>query len=138
MSSEPSTKSVIVNTIENLRWRLDREFSPDTAAPSTRPGTPSAGHCAVASIIVRELLGGDHVSAAVHGVSHWFNLVPASDTEAPLFVDVTADQFGMPAIIAEESSPHEGWRLRDPADINADTWRRAFLLMFRLTWGGRR
>src|SRR5688572_11633064 len=85
---------------KQLRARLDRAFRPDTAAQGLEGSVPSAGHCAVASVVAHNILGGHLVSAIVGGVSHWFNRIPFGDRL--LDIDLTADQFGnLPILVAE-------------------------------------
>ena len=49
---------------------------------------PSAGQCAVTSLVVQDFFGGDLLQSTVQGVSHYWNRLP-DGTE----VDLTRDQF---------------------------------------------
>lgn len=99
-----------------LREILNKCFSPDTSNDGKDGLALSHGHCALVSILIKELYGGKHVSAVIDGVSHWFNL-----TEAGLWVDLTADQFGLDAVICTRQPPYENYRFRDEQDINQST-----------------
>lgn len=124
-----------VAKLEDLRQRLELAFAPDTALPRAVVGqppecTPSSGHCAVVSAIVREAFGGDLVSASVNGESHWFNRVQVHGDAFD--VDLTGDQFGFPRLqIAPPASLYEGTRRRMPEDLNVETLQRAVTLAER-------
>src|SRR5262249_54554099 len=77
---------------KELRTRLDPAFRPDTAAQGLEGTVPSAGHCAVASVVVQNIIGGELASALVGGISHWFNRIRFGDHVFD--IDITADQFG--------------------------------------------
>jgi len=113
-----------------LRARLDKSFSPDTALNGPRSAVPSAGHCAAAAAIVWETLGGSLVSTSLKGMSHWFNRIRVDDQLLDL--DITGDQFSYPAVQikpAEELYPYT--RERSPDELNAETLQRAVLLACR-------
>ena len=113
-----------------LRARLDKSFSPDTALNGLQSDVPSAGHCAAAAAIVWKTLGGSLVSTSLKGMSHWFNRIQADDQLLDL--DITGDQFGYPAVQikpAEELSPYT--RERSPDELNDETLHRAALLARR-------
>jgi hypothetical protein len=114
-----------------LRARLEKGFSPDTAWNGLQNEVPSTGHCAAAAAIVWEKLGGSLVSANVNGISHWFNRIQIDDQL--LDFDLTGDQFGYPVLQikpAEELYPHT--RERSPDELNDETLRRAVLLARRI------
>jgi len=79
-----------------LRTQLERAFSPDTAVPDSKGGTPSSGHCAATAYLVQKLFDGDYVSATVQGQSHWFNRIEIDETSVD--IDLTGDQFGLSAL----------------------------------------
>jgi len=113
-----------------LRARLAKSFSPDTALDGLQGDVPSSGHCAAAAAIVLERLGGALISANVHGISHWFNRVRIDDQLLDL--DITGDQFGYPVVQikpAEELYPYT--RKRSPDELNDETLHRAALLARR-------
>jgi len=113
-----------------LRARLDKSFSPDTALNGLPSDVPSTGHCAAAAAIVWKTLGGSLVSTSLNGMSHWFNRVQADDQL--LDFDITGDQFGYPAVQikpAEELYPHT--HERSPDELNDETLQRATLLARR-------
>jgi len=113
-----------------LRARLDKSFSPDTAWNGQQSDVPSSGHCAAATAIVWETLGGSLVSANVHGISHWFNRVRIDDQLLDL--DLTGDQFGYPAVqIKPAKELYPQTRERSPSELNDETLRRAILLARR-------
>lgn len=113
-----------------LRARLEKNFSPDTALNGLQSDVPSAGHCAAAAAIVWKRLGGSLVSTSLKGMSHWFNRLQVDDQLLDL--DITGDQFGYPAIQikpAEELYPYT--RERSPDELNDETLQRAALLARR-------
>ncbi len=128
--------------LAGLRAELVEVFAEDTAsidAEAKRVGwrnlPPSTGHCAVASILVRSLFGGDFMSARVHGASHWFNSIPING--ALYEADITGDQFGLARVRVklvrgpgDEIYPES--RVRHVDDINAGTWSRYRVLVARL------
>lgn len=136
-----------------LRQILESVFSKDTASPGTAPTTPSAGHCAVSSIIVNCLLGpsaglggscqfvstkvnSDGTSSGLPLISHWFNRIQFS-YETPygseVDVDLTGDQFGRPAIqIGPAGSLYPNTVIRDEMSLNTETLDRAFILLERV------
>lgn len=120
--------------LEELRSRLDLVFANDTAAPGTPPSDRprSCGHCAVVAILVRDLIGGEYVSTAIGGLSHWFNRVVNDGVW--IDVDLTGDQFGQAAVGI--GSPNELWpntRSRSAFDINVATTKRYVTLRYRLS-----
>lgn len=113
-----------------LRRRLEVAYRPDTAAPGFSGSTASTGQCAATSVITRQILGGEMVSAKVEGVSHWFNRFRVND--AFFDADITGDQFGRPVLqIAREGDLYAETQLRSPEHLNAETLRRARLLADR-------
>jgi hypothetical protein len=113
-----------------LRKRIEIAFRPDTAAQGLEGNVPSAGHCGVASVVVQNILGGQLASAIVGGISHWFNRVRFG--EHTFDIDLTADQFGGPAIvIAEADQLYIGSRVRSYSDLKLETLLRAALLANR-------
>ena len=115
-------KSVIV-----LREQLASSFSPATAYGGRVGAVPSVGHCAAAALIVREVLGGALVSAPAYGENHWFNRIEIDG--APRDVDITGDQFGLPAIqVAPPNELYPGSDLRSDKDVASETARRAVQL----------
>lgn len=130
-----------------LRDRMEPAFRPDTAAAGNNGLTPSSGHCAVAAMIVHELLGGSYMSCKVDAVSHWYNRVevvksrgPRMPPEESLFdVDLTGDQFPQFARVSVHIYPADAaedvkWeaRVRSPSDLNAETKERATRLWSRM------
>jgi hypothetical protein len=117
-----------------MRSRLNDVFAPDTAAPGTIGAGygHSNGHCAAVAIILRDIFGGEYVSATVNGVSHWFNRI--INDAMWVDVDITGDQFGRGDVrIGNPGTLWEGTRSRSAYDVNADTQRRSALLRMRLT-----
>src|SRR5262245_57116842 len=88
--------SDISTQLEALRQRLEEAFSSETSAPGFEGDVSSAGHCAAVAVIVRQVLGGELVSAQVAGHSHWFNRVASDGGDVD--IDLTGDQFAKPAI----------------------------------------
>jgi hypothetical protein len=123
-----------VRKLKNFRQRIELAFRPDTALPRAvghpHQYTPSSGHCAVVSAIVREAFGGDLVSATVQGESHWFNRLQVHGDAFD--VDLTGDQFGFPKVrVAPRGSLHEGTKRRMPEELNVETLQRAVTLAER-------
>jgi len=113
-----------------LRQRLESAYCPDTAAPGFHGNAASTGQCAATSVIARELLGGEMVSAKVEGLSHWFNRFRVG--ESGFDADITGDQFGRPELqIAPEGQLYPGTRVRSPEHLNEETLKRARLLAER-------
>lgn len=119
-----------VRRLAELRSSLEASFSLETAAPGFVGTAPSTGQCAAASVIVRDILGGDFVSATVHGQSHWFNRLRLGDSE--IDVDITGDQFGHTKIRWDRPNLlYSGTRLRRPEELDDSTLERARLLATR-------
>lgn len=117
-------------TLLQFRAQLEKSFSSDTAVNTFESAVPSAGHCAVAAVILWKTVGDALVSANVNESSHWFNRIQINNQ---LFdCDVTGDQFGFPTVQikpAEELYPCT--RERSPDELSEDTLRRAVLLARR-------
>ena len=117
-------------SLHEIRAALETAFRADTAVGGVAGATPSAGHCAAVSVIVRRILGGEHASAIVRGQSHWFNRVELCGLI--LDVDLTGDQFGLPAVqVSHPGEMYYGTRTRSDGDVNDDTRRRADMLAAR-------
>lgn len=113
-----------------LRAALEPHFSADTAGPSGRAKTPSAGHCAVVSLLVRLHAGGSLVSTRLEGVSHWLNRVDIGGEEYDL--DATGDQFGGNLVgLARAGTLYPDVRVRADAEVKAETIERAIRLATR-------
>lgn len=116
-----------IEKLTELRSRLDRAFSKETAHPSAKYTVPSSGHCAAVSKIVRDMFGGEFVSAKFAGGSHWFNRIGNFD------VDLTGDQYGFePVRIAPAGELYDNARVREPHDMNEETRGRARILFERI------
>lgn len=125
---------VLDRAMRLMRRHLDRAFNPDTAAPGTPGGAPSAGHCAAVASIVQSIFGGEMVSATVMGQSHWFNRVTVGAESFD--VDLTGDQFGLPEVrIDEADGLHPGTRVRSHDDLKQETRDRARRLYERMGIG---
>jgi hypothetical protein len=122
-------EKVALAQLERLRAVLEPAFSPETASPRTSSAgrSPSAGHCAAVAAIVWQRLGGELVSAKVQGESHWFNRLSVGGHL--IDVDLTGDQFGLPAVrVGEPGRLYCGTRPRNPSELRDETIRRAILL----------
>lgn len=118
------------DTLSFIRAQLQRAFHPDTAAQGFPGTTPSTGHCAAVSAIVHELVGGKLISTTIGGHSHWLNRLTFSSEEFD--VDLTGDQFGLPAIqIADADALYPQTRVRDGAELNVETLERTRVLAER-------
>ena len=60
----------------------------------------TAGHCAIAALVINDLLGGEIHKTQMRGISHYYNVVKfINDGNLPArfenqIIDITADQFG--------------------------------------------
>jgi hypothetical protein len=109
----------LIANLERLRSIIEPQFRPDTASRQFRNRVPSSGHCAAVAAIVHVELGADLVSAMVDGVSHWFNRIRRGNETVD--VDLTADQFGLPAIRIESAgSLYTDTRPRVLAELNEE------------------
>ncbi len=116
--------SLLDRMAKSLREQLEKGFSPETSNSGKAGATPSAGHCAAASHIVREILGGEFASATVRGESHWFNRI--GEGEERWDMDLTGDQFGLaPARVAPAGELYPGTRERAPEEMTEETRERA-------------
>lgn len=113
-----------------IRRTLEKHFAPDTAYPGTQSPIPSAGHCAIVSAIAALTTGVGLASTTVLGVRHWINRV--SDGDLLWDVDLTADQFGLPAIqVAEAGTLYPDVKNESMTALNAETLQRALKLAQR-------
>jgi hypothetical protein len=116
--------------LRGLRAKLEREFTPDTAAQGVDGNGPAAGQCAAVAAIVNALLGGALISANVKGHSHWFNQIPVGLTKVE--VDLTGDQYGRaPLQVATPWSLYSGSRIRTFPELTPETLARAAILAER-------
>lgn len=74
--------------LESLTSAIRASWSADSAVRASANTHPSAGQCAVSSLIVQDYLGGELLRSIVAGESHYWNRLP-DGTE----VDVSRDQF---------------------------------------------
>lgn len=103
------------------RW-VEPSFSAGTASPGSKwtDSCPSTGHCAVVSILVLRVFGGEYVSATVDGMSHWFNRLDWFGRAVD--VDLTGDQFGRrPVQVADAGGLYPDTRVRLSVHINENT-----------------
>ncbi len=114
----------LMPTLVKLRSRLERAFSPSTAAPGFSGSAPSTGHCAAVSAILSKWIGATMVSTRIAGQSHWFNRLRVGNREYD--IDLTGDQYGLePVRIANANALYPETRVRSEQDLNADTLARA-------------
>lgn len=126
----PKTERELTLFLQNLRARLERGFSSETAAPGFEGSTPSTGQCAAVAAVINQLLGGNLVSANVGGHSHWFNQISLG--EITVEIDLTGDQFGRPPLqISQPSSLYPDTRLRTFNDLKPETLLRSAVLARR-------
>lgn len=110
--------------LAEIRKALEPAWSGATGFVEPWPLAPrSAGQCAVSAAIVKSMLGGTFLSAPKGPISHWFNRVDGYD------VDITGDQFGVPAIQITDTpyGLYECTRERLEG-LNEETLKRAILL----------
>lgn len=91
-----------VKTALALRARLETLWDEETSAGGYTPELPSTGQCAITSMIVQDILGGELLRVMNVGISHYFNRLE-DGTE----IDLTRDQFPVwdpePAVVRERS-----------------------------------
>jgi hypothetical protein len=72
-----------------LRAALERAWSAETSAnPDWSASLPSAGQCAVTSLVLQDMFGGTLLRAEIAGQSHYWNRLPDGTD-----LDLTKDQF---------------------------------------------
>jgi hypothetical protein len=123
----------IESMLHELRTFVAHAWAEDTVSPSSQwlPLCPSTGHCAVTAMLVRELFGGEYVSAIVAGSSHWFNRISVLGIEYD--VDITGDQFGLKRVqVALANRLYEGTRVRLAEQLNTETIARFERLVWRV------
>ena len=85
-----------------LRARLEVAWNAETSAGGYSAETPSTGQCAVTSMIVQDLLGGELIRVINMGISHYYNRL-----DNGVEIDLTRDQFSEwnpePAVVRERS-----------------------------------
>lgn len=86
----------------SMRAMFDKAFSEDTAYRNIPGPTPSFGHCGLVAHILREEFGGEIYSCNVKGYTHRYNFISGT------WCDLTADQFGGPAILFSDSRIYPG------------------------------
>jgi len=76
---------------EALVARLEQAWSRDTSSDPKHwsASNPAWGQCAVTSLIVQDLLGGQLLRSTVGTISHYWNKLPSGDE-----LDLTRQQFG--------------------------------------------
>src|ERR1700723_2879045 len=84
---------------ESFRQAWNAETSVD---PGWSEANPSLGQCAVTSLIVQDLLGGELVRAEVGEVSHYWNRL-----DDGVEVDLTRDQFAAFSPVNISLAPRE-------------------------------
>ena len=90
-------KEPLTITVQEFGEMLKSVCAPDTAAGGGKgwtPENPTFGHCAVASLVVQDLFGGELLRVSLEGTefsegrSHYFNRLPSGE-----IVDLTLAQF---------------------------------------------
>lgn len=85
---------------------LKKAFSKETCFPGCRESwsleNSTAGHCAIAALIIEEHLGGKICKTYVDGISHYFNILDDGRV-----VDATADQFANFGIFIDYENAQE-------------------------------
>jgi len=99
----------------------DRKTSADPQG--WRPDSPSFGQCAVTSMLIQDIFGGELLRTTVGGVSHYLNRLPSGQ-----LVDATFSQFGPGAAYDSEPVVRE----RSYVEGHEATMRRYRLLKDRL------
>lgn len=117
------TIAAVKKQMEEVRECFDDIFSADTAYDSKNYKGGSHGHCAVVAAILKKKFGGDMYSTTINGQSHWFNQIIVD--EIAYDVDITGDQFGLPAVqVGEPYTLYQDNRLRHEEQFDMDTvWR---------------
>lgn len=119
-----ATVSRAVLALTALRSILEQAY-PTQPSGSNIPR--STGQCAVSALIVQVQFGGELTSARVCDESHWFNRIVQGDTVFD--VDVTGDQFGLPAIQCRpRDALYTPSQRRKLLDVTPETFARAIAL----------
>jgi hypothetical protein len=91
-----------IKTALTLRAMMEKVWDEKTSAGGYTPELPSTGQCAITSMIVQDMLGGDLLRVMNVGISHYFNRLE-DGTE----IDLTRDQFPVwdpePAVVRERA-----------------------------------
>ena len=116
--------------LKDIRRCLEGHFQQDTAYPGTQSQVASAGHCAIVSAITALTVGGTLASTKFNGVSHWFNRL--FDGQQWWDIDLTGDQFGLPAIqVTPAGKLYSATAVQPLAALNSETLQRALVLAGR-------
>lgn len=112
----------IINTLR-VSWSAETAFE----ASAWTPDNPARGQCAVSSLLVQDLLGGEIVRFAAEykgeQEKHFANSVDGA------LIDVTRSQYGTEAVFATSTPNLEGFSsLREKLLADEDTARRYGLL----------
>lgn len=111
VGSSPTPASYIghkmIDDLFALRKSFEKAFHQDTAYKQQAGKTPSHGHCAIVAELVRQRLGGKIFACNVDGQPHRYNHIEG------LWVDLTADQFGLPQVCISSTPIYEGCRHRE-------------------------
>lgn len=122
-----------INKLAELRQKLDTVFQKDTAHPACRNNPmPSAGHCALVSVVLQDQFGAEIVSTYMRHIdtndepsSHWLNYLDG------WFIDLTGDQFGYaPVRIFKDDI--ENYRVRRIQHLDEDAIARLKKFLSRL------
>jgi len=124
------TRDLLNQKLLALRAQLERGFSPETAQFGQQGSRPGTGQCAAVTLIVRDIFGGEMVSARVQDESHWFNRLCVD--EGVVDVDLTADQFSETAVrVCQAGDLYPDTRIRRDSEVAEETRRRSTLLRQR-------
>lgn len=120
----------LTRMLVTVRDQVAAAFGPETAAPGFVGPVPSCGQCAVTAIVLRELIGGELLRTQVAGDEHWLNRV--SLQHGTYDIDLTGDQFGLPAIqLAPAGQLYAMEKIAADREITAETINRAICLANR-------
>ncbi len=110
-------KSIDVNF---LRKKFESVWGIDTSYYGTTGKVPSYGQCAVTTMIIQDMFGGDIYKIKIGKDSHYFNKINGK------VVDITADQFG------DIQIDYSGAVIADRTKFAPETIDRYYILRFRL------
>lgn len=94
--------------VADLARRVRRAWSAETSIDpgGWSPANPAYGQCAVTSLVVQDMLGGELIRSRVGGVSHYFNQLPDGR-----IVDLTREQFSSEAELTDVAGSSRGYVL---------------------------
>jgi hypothetical protein len=90
--------------VGQIKRACEQVWAADTSASGDEwtPANPSLGQCAVTSLLVQDICGGELQRSTIQGVSHYWNLLPGG-----VEIDLTRIQFGSNQELDEPAQARE-------------------------------